>query len=96
MRIRLKGSRGKDNQDGIGARIAARLPGGRVLVTENGNASGYLSTSSPIVHLGLGAATSLENLTIRWPSGKLQDLGPIGAVDRTIVVDEDGPLPRPQ
>ena len=31
-------------------------PGGRTIVTENANASGYLSTGSPIVHLGLGKA----------------------------------------
>jgi hypothetical protein len=87
LRMRLLGEPGRDNKDGIGARIEARLPGGRVIVTENANASGYLSTGSPIVHLGLGAATRLEKLTVRWPSGKVQELGPIEAVDRTIVVD---------
>jgi hypothetical protein len=70
------------------------LPGGRRLVLETGNASGFLSTGSPIAHLGLGRATRLEALTIRWPSGKLQDLGPIAAVDQTVLVDEErGILP---
>ena len=58
-------------------------------MTENANASGYLSTGSAIVHLGLGRATRLESLTVTWPSGKVQDLGPVDAVDRTIVVDEE-------
>ena len=58
-------------------------------MTENANASGYLSTGSPIVHLGLGKATRLEGLAVTWPSGKVQDLGPVDAVNRTIVVDED-------
>jgi hypothetical protein len=89
LRLRLKGSPGKDNRDGVGARVAAKLPGGRTIVTENANASGYLSTGSPIVHLGLGKATRLEGLAVTWPSGKVQDLGPVDAVDRTIVVDED-------
>ncbi len=31
LRIRLAGTPGVDNRDGIGARIAARLPGGRIL-----------------------------------------------------------------
>ncbi len=89
LRIRLAGSPGHDNRDGVGARVAARLPGGRVIVTENGNASGYLSTGSPIVHLGLGKATRVDGLTMTWPSGKVQTLLPIDPVDRTILVDED-------
>ena len=76
LRLRLAGSRGRDNRDGIGARISARLPGGRTLVIENGNASGYLSTGSPIVHLGLGAATRLDDLVVTWPSGFVQKLDP--------------------
>jgi hypothetical protein len=94
LRLRLKGSPGKDNSQGIGARVVATLPGGRKILRENGNASGYLSTASPVVHLGLGAASRLDDLTVRWPSGKVQRLGPVTAVDRAIVVDEErGALP---
>jgi hypothetical protein len=89
LRIKLRGTPGRDNRDGVGSRLTAQLPAGRRLVQETGNASGYLSTGSPIAHLGLGPATRLEALTIRWPSGKLQTLGPIAAVDQTILVDED-------
>jgi len=89
LRLRLKGSRGKDNRDGVGSRVTARLPDGRVLVTETDNASGYLSTGSPIAHLGLGKATRLASLTVRWPSGRVQELGPIENVDRTLIVDEE-------
>jgi hypothetical protein len=88
LRVKLRGTPGRDNRDGVGSRLTARLPGGRRIVLETGNASGYLSTGSPIAHLGLGPATRLDSLTIRWPSGYLQDLGPIGAVDRLITVDE--------
>ena len=88
LRLRLAGEPGRDNRDGIGARIEARLPGGRVLAVENANASGYLSTGSPIVHLGLGAATRVDALTVRWPSGRVQQLGAVEPVDRTIEVDE--------
>ncbi|HYT32146.1 MAG TPA: ASPIC/UnbV domain-containing protein, partial [Thermoanaerobaculia bacterium] len=92
---KLRGTPGTDNRDGVGSRITALLPGGRRLVLETGNASGYLSTGSPIAHLGLGPATRVERLTVRWPSGRVQDLGPIEQVDRTLAVDEDrGILPR--
>jgi hypothetical protein len=88
LRVRLAGTPGRDNREGVGARITALLPGGRRLVHETGNASGYLSTGSPIAHLGLGAATRVDRLTIRWPSGAVQELGPVEAVDRTVVVDQ--------
>ena len=84
LRLRLSGTPGVDNRDGIGARVTAQLSGGRRIVTENANPSGYLSTGSPIVHLGLGAATRLENLSVRWPSGAVTDLGPVSEVDRTL------------
>ncbi len=87
LRVRLRGTR--DNRAGVGSRLTAALPGGRRLALETGNASGYLSTASPIAHLGLGPNTRVDDLTIRWPSGRVQDLGSIEAVDRTLVVDED-------
>jgi hypothetical protein len=89
LRVKLRGTPGRDNRDGVGSRITAALPGGRRLLIETGNASGYLSTGSPIAHLGLGSATRLEALSIRWPSGRVQDLGPIAAVDRTLIIDEE-------
>ena len=88
LRVRLVGTTGRDNHDGIGARIEATLPSGRRIVTENANASGYLSTGSPIVHLGLGKDTVLESLTVTWPSGFVQKLGRVDPVDRVILVDE--------
>jgi hypothetical protein len=89
LRVRLVGSPGEDNSAGVGARIIATLPGGRKILVENGNASGYLSTASPIVHLGIAGATRLEDLTVRWPSGRVQKVGPITPVDRTVVVDRE-------
>ena len=90
LRVRLAGTPGTDNSFGVGARVVATLPGGREILRDNGNASGYLSTGSPIVHLGLGSATRLDDLTVRWPSGRLQRLGPVAVVDRTVTVSETG------
>ena len=88
LRIALRGAPGMDNFDGVGSRVTATLPGGRAVMVETGNASGYLSTGSPIAHIGLGRATRVERLVVRWPSGKIQDLGPLETVDRTLLVDE--------
>jgi hypothetical protein len=95
LRVRLAGSAGKDNAQGVGASVVATLPGGRKILVDNGNASGYLSTGSPVVHLGLGAATRIEGLTVRWPSGKTQALGSMDAVDRTVLVDSERGLVLP-
>ena len=90
LRLRLKGTPRKDNSDGLGVKATATLADGRVLVRESGYASGYLSTGSPVLHLGLGRATRVERLVLKWPSGFVQDLGRVAAVDRTLVVDEAG------
>ncbi|MGE5414268.1 MAG: CRTAC1 family protein, partial [Syntrophomonadaceae bacterium] len=90
LRVRLAGAPGRDNRDGIGAEVTAVLPGGRTIVIQNVNQSGYLSTGSPIVHLGLGRVVRVEALRVRWPSGYRQDLGAVDPVDRTVVVDEAG------
>jgi hypothetical protein len=95
LRVRLAASRGKDNADGVGARVTATLPSGRKIAVETAQASGYLSTGSPIAHLGLGSATRLTDLTVRWPSGRTQVLGAVAAVDRTITIDRESRISAP-
>jgi hypothetical protein len=96
LRLRLRGAPGKSPRDGTGARVMAVLPGGRTVVLETGNSSGYLSTGSPVAHLGLGEASRVTDLTVRWPSGRLQRLGPIEHVDRTLLVDEEHGIAGPR
>ena len=38
-------------------------------------ASSYLSSNSPLVHFGLGARTVAENVTVRWPDGRVEAFG---------------------
>ena len=58
----------KSNRDGIGARITVRV-GKRLLVDEVRSGSSYYSQSDMRVHFGLGSATKLDSIEIRWPSG---------------------------
>jgi len=58
----------KSNHDGIGARITLKA-GKRVLVEEVRSGSSYYSQNDMRVHFGLGAATKLDSVEIRWPSG---------------------------
>jgi enediyne biosynthesis protein E4 len=58
----------KSNRDGIGARISVTA-GTRTLVDEVRSGSSYNSSSDMRVHFGLGSATTMNSVQIRWPSG---------------------------
>ena len=58
----------KSNRDGIGARISVTA-GTRTLVDEVRSGSSYNSSSDMRVHFGLGSATTVNSVQIRWPSG---------------------------
>jgi hypothetical protein len=57
------------NRDGVGARVAVTLSG-RTQVSARFGGGSYLSTSDPRLHFGLGAARSVDQVEVRWPSGR--------------------------
>jgi hypothetical protein len=61
----------KSNRDGIGARLLVRA-GRRTLVDEVRSGSSYDSHSDMRVHFGLGSATKVDWVEVRWPSGLLE------------------------
>ena len=69
--IAIKTVGSKSNRDGIGARIVVKI-GKRTLVDEVRSGSSYDSNSDMRVHFGLGAATKIDELKIRWPSGMVE------------------------
>ncbi len=84
LRIRTVGTR--SNRDGFGARLA--LTAGGVTQTDEVRAnSSYLSASDPRVHFGLGKATRVETILIRWPSGQVDTIRDETA-DQDIVIQE--------
>jgi hypothetical protein len=56
------------NRDAIGARLSLRA-GGRLRVDEVRSGSSYSSNSDMRVHFGLGQATKIDFVEVRWPSG---------------------------
>lgn len=74
------------NRQGVGARLTAEVKGEK-LVRELYPANGYRSQAPNLVHFGLGDAQTVDVLTIRWPSGKIQRLTGLKS-GRHIVVDE--------
>jgi hypothetical protein len=59
------------NRDGIGARVILKV-GKRTLVDEVRSGSSYDSNNDMRIHFGLGAATKIDDLQIRWPSGLVE------------------------
>jgi hypothetical protein len=85
LKVSLRGH--KSNRLGIGSRLTAVVKG-QPLVREMYPLNSFHSQMPNIVHFGLGDAEQVDRLTIRWPSGKVQELTNLPA-DRHIVIDED-------
>ena len=75
------------NRDAIGARVTA-VSGGLTQIREVKSGSGYLSQNALRLHFGLGAASSVDTLTVRWGCGKVQTLQDIAA-NQVLVISEN-------
>ncbi len=61
----------------IGARIT--LTAGGIVQTEEIRSGGsYLSQNDLRIHFGLGKATKVDSIAIRWPSGKIETIKDLG------------------
>ena len=76
LSLRLIGRTG--NRDAIGARVELRI-GDRTLVRFCQGSQGYLSTDERLVRFGLGEASQVDAVTVRWPSGKQETWGELSA-----------------
>jgi hypothetical protein len=85
LALRLRGT--KSNRDGLGALVKVTTASGRVQWNRATTAVGYASSSSPVVHFGLGGEAATGELEVRWPSGVVQKLSNPGA-DRYLEVVE--------
>jgi hypothetical protein len=84
LELSLEGT--KSNRDGIGAKIRL-VAGGQTQYQYVSYASGYGSSSAGPTHFGLGAATKVDEIEIRWPSGTVQVLKDVKA-DQVLKVKE--------
>jgi hypothetical protein len=74
--IKLVGT--KSNRDGIGATIIVTVQGRRRTTQRLGGGS-YCSASDPRVSFGLGAIAKIDEIEVRWPSGRISTLKNINA-----------------
>jgi hypothetical protein len=78
LRLQLEG-RGS-NRQALGATVRIEH-GDATQIRYVAQARGWTSTSEPIVHFGVGDADRVRQVTIRWPSGTVQQLHDL-SVDR--------------
>ena len=76
----------KSNRQGVGARLTVRT-GDKRQIRDMRAGGGFLQSNSLPVAFGLGNATQVDELTVRWPSGIIQSLQNV-PVNQTIRVVE--------
>ena len=74
------------NRDAIGARVTV-VSGNLTQIREVKSGSGYLSQNDLRLHFGLGDATRVDRLTVRWLCGKVQTLQNI-ETNQVLVISE--------
>ncbi len=86
IRIRLVGKR--SNAYGIGAKVRVTSDSAGTQARFLTLAHGWISSSEPILHFGLGEDTKVDLLEITWPSGAKQSFENVPA-DRLYTITED-------
>jgi len=78
---------GRSTRDAFGARVIITDESGRRRIFEVTNAGSYLSSSDSRILVGLGTATKVRSVEIRWPGNRKQPVD-VSAVDRYYTVAE--------
>lgn len=92
LSLALRGT--TSNRDGVGARV-------QVFATEQGQpqpplvktlraGEGFLSQSSKVLHIGLGNADAVAQVTVRWPGGKSETFQGISPGNRYRLTEGKG------
>ena len=77
LRIKLRGI--QSNFYGIGSKIVLTLSNKDKMTRYLSSSRGFMSSSEPIIHFGLGQHNKAEKITIYWSSGVVQTLYDIPA-----------------
>ncbi len=97
--LELAGTR--SNRLGLGARVTV-IAAGMTQIDEVRSGGSYLSQSDLRLHFGLGGATTVDRVDIRWPSGQVDTLTHLAAdhfysvLEGTGLVSHAALVPKPQ
>jgi hypothetical protein len=84
IKLQLTGT--KSNRNAVGARVTLKV-GDLIQIEEVYAGDSYLSHSDWRLHFGLGSATTVDEISIRWPSGTVEKLAKVAA-DRVVTITE--------
>jgi hypothetical protein len=89
--LKLVGTR--SNRDGFGARV--QIKAGALTQTAEVRAnSSFESASDPRIHFGLGTAEQVDEITVHWPSGKVDKIGRESAGQELLIKEGSGVISR--
>jgi hypothetical protein len=91
VRVQLVGSTA--NRDGIGARVELTTAGGAKPWQIVKTGSSYASQSELPLTFGLGTATEVTAIRVRWPGGKTDTIGRVAA-NQSVMIKEGAGLVR--
>ena len=92
INIDLRGT--VSNRFGVGATVRLESALG-VQVRQLVLARGYMSSSEPMLHFGLGEDTLIRRMVVTWPSGHVQTFDNLGVDRRYTVTEPSRPIPLP-
>ncbi|MBZ5859412.1 VCBS repeat-containing protein [Flavihumibacter profundi] len=85
LKIRLEGDR--QNTQGIGAKVLISAASAKQL-QEQYLSRGFQSSVDAVMHIGLGKDSVVNDITVRWPGGKVSHVQNLKA-DTTLVIKEN-------
>ena len=89
--IALRGT--TSNSHGVGASVRLESAAG-TQVRQLSLARGYISTSEPVLHFGLGEDPAISRLEISWPSGHTQVFENLPVDRRYVITEPSGPAEK--
>jgi hypothetical protein len=91
--LRIKTIGTKSNRDGYGAKVELTA-GGATRYAEVRAGAAFESSSDPRAFFGLGTATRVDQIVIRWPSGLVDKVGPESADQELVIREGQGVVER--
>ena len=93
LKVSLQGTENGSNSHGIGCLVKVILEDGTVLMQQAYAGDGFLGSSDPTIHFGLGQQT-IDHVEVTWSTGHTQIIDNV-TVNSVLVVDEELPPPIP-
>ena len=92
LKVRLQGTEGGSNSHGIGCMVEVHLEDGTILKQHAYAGDGFLGSSDPSVHFGLGDQ-SIAEVKVKWSTGYIQSIGDVQVNSEIAVVEVLPPEP---